>query len=82
MSDYLLHPDSDLVASFIMVKSLIDCLKEYHTLDVKFNSLMKKVVSFGKDNNISLSIERTSKHYHRKLPAKLAAYITELPTAE
>lgn len=43
---------------------------------------MKKVVLFAKDNNISLYLERTSKHHHCKLPAKSVAYITELSTAE
>lgn len=81
MSDYLQQPDSDLEASCIVVESLMDYLKEHRTLDVKFNTLMKKVVSFAKDN-ISLPMEKASKRYHRKLPAKLVAYITELSTTE
>lgn len=43
---------------------------------------MKKIVLFANENNISLPNERSSKCYHRKLPTKLAVYITELPTAE
>lgn len=45
MFDYLQQPNSDLGASCIIVESLIYDLKEYCTLDVKFNTL-NKIVSF------------------------------------
>lgn len=54
VSDYLQKPDSDLGASCMMVDSLMDYLKEYRTVDEKFDTLIKKLVLFAKDNNIPL----------------------------